>query len=170
MISVLKKNYSNFMFSLLLLQLCLLSGCSISYGITKENMVYCKQIYTKFGVILNNSENISINEIDTAEQMFLTHISSFHDNDFNFAKKKYENLHRQYCKKTINGNIILYINYLCLSHEDIEDFIKSDEPYKIFAEPDTDVINNECYVNLTQKKIVYDIKEHNNLMKIFWNY
>ena len=85
-------------------------------------------------------------------------------------KKKYENLHRQYCKKTINGNIILYINYVCLSHEDIEDFIKSDEPYKIFAEPDTDVINNECYVNLTQKKIVYDIKEHNNLMKIFWNY
>ena len=158
----------------IVLQLLLLCGCSLSYGITKDNEVFCRQVCNKYGVVRKNSENISIDEIYSAEQIFLRYISSYYDNDINVAKKRYKDLYRQYCKKTINGDVIIYINYLSLPKWYKKEFIiadelTSDEPFLIFSEPGSDVFSSDYYVNLTQK-YVCEIEEHNNLAKIFWSW
>lgn len=123
--------------------------------------VFCKNLSKKYGIILNDSEKLSMDEIYEAEMIYFQSMPSDRTVD------EYKKYYRQYCKKTINGNTIIFINYFLFNSSRMNDLDLLSEPYIVLTEPYAPIINDLCFINLTEKRVC-DIPEHNLMVLYFF--
>lgn len=150
--------------------ICLSCGsCNSKCQIT-DSKVLCNQLSNKYGIILNNSENLTMDEIYTAEMIYFGYLSSNHNKNktVDDYKKYYKKYYRQYCKKTIEDEIIIFINYVILDSSEKKVFALSSEPFVVLSEPDNSpMINDFCYINLTKRQVCNHL-ENKAMAVCFW--
>ena len=144
-------------------------SCKSKCQIT-DHIVICNQLSKGYGVILNNSENLTMDEIYTAEMIYFGYLSNNHNKNktLDDYKKFYKKFYRQYCKKTIEDEIILFINYIILDSSEKSVFASSSEPFVVLSEPDnSSMINDFCYINLTKQHVCNHL-ESKTISVRFW--
>lgn len=166
-----KKN-SNFTFHLfIMIFMMAISSCSaITYRVGTNKIVHCDRLYSHFGVILRNSDEITPAEIYAAEMIHFKDEATYSGENLSLTIAKHRSLYRQYYKKVLDGKKIVFINYINGKYLDGK-LLPDDQPVTILAEPDPcgkKIIWTCAYVNLSENREC-TISESNRYAICFWN-